>query len=74
METSPDKPLEDTVKLSQKGLNIFAGTAKVTEGQVSLEKTKWYLMEFKWYPEGKWRLTDKEATLTPPSQKGGSEI
>ena len=31
-------------------------------------------MDFKWDPEGKWRLTDREATLTLPSQEIGNEI
>ena len=68
---SPDTPLEETVKISQKGLNIFAGSAKPTGGQVSAENTKWYLMNFKWDPEGKWRLSDREAILALPSQEGG---
>ena len=71
---SPDTPLENTVKLAQKGLNLFAGAAKATGGQVNAEKTKWYLMDFKWDPEGKWRLADREATLTLSSQEGGNEI
>ena len=35
---SPDTPLEETVKLAQKDLNIFAGESKATGGQVSTEK------------------------------------
>ena len=31
-------------------------------------------MDFKWHPEGKWRLPDREAKLTPQSQDGGKEI
>ena len=71
---SPDTTLEETVKLTQKGLNIISGAAKATGVQVSAEKTKWYLMDFKRDPEGKWSLSDKEAKLTPPSQDGGKEI
>ena len=69
---SPDTPLEETVKLAQKGLNIFSGASKSTGGQVSAENTKWYIMDFKWDPEGKWRLEDREATLTLPSQERGN--
>ena len=58
-------------KLAQNGLNFFAGSDKATGGQVSVEKTKCYLMDFKWYPEGKLWLSDREATLTLPSQEGG---
>ena len=70
---SPDKPLEDTVKLAQKCLNIFAGADKATGGQVSAEKTKWYLMDFKCYPEGKWWLADKESKLKILSKEGVKE-
>ena len=49
---SPDTSLEETVKLAQKGLNIFAGASKAIGGQVSAEKIKLYLMEFKWEQEG----------------------
>ena len=70
----PDTTMEETVKLAQKGLNIFAGAEKATGGQVSSDKTKWHLMEFKWDPEGKWQLEDREDILTLPSQEGGKEI
>ena len=35
---SSDTPPEETVKIGQKGLNIFAGSAKATGRQVSAEK------------------------------------
>ena len=35
---SLDTPLEETVKLAQKGLNIFAGETKEIGGQVITEK------------------------------------
>ena len=63
-------PLEETIKLAENYLNIFAGAAKATGGKVSAEKTKCYLMDFKWDPEGKYRLSDREATLTIPPQEG----
>ena len=72
LASSPDTPLEETLKLAQKGLHIFEGTDKATGGKFSAENTKWYLMDFKWDPEGKWRLSDREATLTLPSQEGGN--
>ena len=52
----------------------IAGAAKATGGKVSAENTKWYLMDLKWYPEGKCRLSDREATLKIPSQEGGRGI
>ena len=63
---SPDTTLEDMVKLSQKVPNTFARAAKATVGKVSAEETKWYIMDFKWDPEGKFLLSDREATLTTP--------
>ena len=71
---SPDTPLEETVKLAKKGLTIFAGESKATGGKVSTEKKKCHLMVFKWQPEEKILLSDREAKLTPPSQDGGKEI
>ena len=43
ISSSPNTPTEDTVKLSQEGLNIFAGASRETGGQVSVHKTKLYL-------------------------------
>ena len=71
---SPDTSLEETVKLAQKGLNIFSGESKATGVQVSTEKKKCHLMDFKWHPEGKCRLSYREAKLTPQSKYGGKEI
>ena len=62
---SPDTPLEETFK---------SGESKATGGQVSTEKKKCHLMDFKWHPEGKWRLSDRGAKLTPQSQDVGKEI
>ena len=45
---SPDNTPEEMVKLPQKVLNTFERAAKVTGGKVSAEKTKWYIMDFKW--------------------------
>ena len=43
---SPNTPTEDTVKLSQEGLNIFARAARATRVQVRVYETKWYLLDF----------------------------
>ena len=37
-----------TINLSQSGLDIFSGESQKTDGQVSVKKTKWYLLELKW--------------------------
>ena len=50
---TPDTPLEETVKLEQKGLTIFAGAKKSTGGQVSAKKIEWYIIDFKLKSEGK---------------------
>ena len=57
-----------TIKLSQSGLDIFSGAAQETYGTVSVNKTKWYLLEFKWDSTGKWSLADNKADmfLNPP--------
>ena len=60
---SPNDPKKDTTKLAQEGLDIFSGAAQATVGKFSAEKTKWYLLEFKWDKSGKWWLADNEAEL-----------
>ena len=59
----PNTPTEDTVKLAQEGLNIFAGEVRETEGQVSVQKNKWYLLEFSWDPSVKWHLSNSKALI-----------
>ena len=44
---SPTNQAKYTIKLSQSGLDIFSGAAQETYGTVSVNKTKWYLIEFK---------------------------
>ena len=41
---SQDTPLEETVKLSQNGLNVFTRAFKATRGQVSADKATWNQM------------------------------
>ena len=52
MKVSPslDIPLEDTEKIAQKGLYLFAWAAIATGKQFSAEKKKWYIMDFQWDP------------------------
>ena len=52
-----------TIELSQSGLDIFSGAAQKKDGKVSVNKTKWYLLELKWDANGKWSLADNKACL-----------
>ena len=45
---SPTTKEKYTINLSQSGLDLFSGLAQKTDGKVSVNKTKWYLIEFKW--------------------------
>ena len=65
---SPTTQAKYTIKLSQSGLDLFSGAAQKTDGKVSVNKTKWYLLEFKWDATGKWSLADNKAGLflNPP--------
>ena len=44
---SLNDPAKYTTKISQEGLDIFSGVDQATGGNVSVKKTKWYLLEFK---------------------------
>ena len=65
---SPTTQEKYTIKLSQSGLDLFSGAAQIIDGKVSVNKTKWYLLEFKWDATGKWSLADNKAGLflNPP--------
>ena len=45
---SPTTQAKYTIKLSQSGSDLFSGAAQKTDGKVSVNKTKWYLLEFNW--------------------------
>ena len=44
---SPTTQAKYTIKLSQQGMDLFSGAAQKTDGKVCVNKTKWYLFEFK---------------------------
>ena len=50
MAPSPDTPTEELVQIAQDKIYLYAGLARATGGQVSLDKGKntWYLIELKW--------------------------
>ena len=74
MAPFPNNSTEDTVKLSQEGLNIFSGAARKTGGEVSVQKNKWYLLDFTWDPEGKWHLASNKAHISLQTQEGEQPI
>ena len=65
---SPTTQEKYTIKLSESGLDLFSGAAQKTDGKVSVNKTKWYLLEFKWDATEKWSLVDNKSSmfLNPP--------
>ena len=71
---SPNTPTEDTVKLSQEGLNIFARAARATRVQVRVYETKWYLLDFAQYPAGNWDIAKKNAHLSLENHKEDKQI
>ena len=50
---SPTNQAKYTIKLSQSGLNLLSGASQKTDEKVGVNKTKWYLLEFKWDATGK---------------------
>ena len=71
---SPNTPTQDTVKISQEGLNIFVGAARAAGGQVSVQKTRWYLLDFNCNPEVKWHLEKNNSHLSLKTQEGDKHI
>ena len=65
---SPTTQAKYTIKLPQLGLDLFSGAAQKTDEKVSVNKTKWYLIEFKWDATRKLSLADNKAGLflNPP--------
>ena len=49
---STTTPKNNTIKLPQSVLDLFLGAAQKTDGQVSVNKTKCYPLEFKWDATG----------------------
>ena len=60
---SPTTQAKYTIKLSQSVLDLFSGAAQKTYGKACVNKTKWYLLEFKWDATEKWSLSDNRAGL-----------
>ena len=52
-----------TIRISQSGLDLFSRASQKTDGKVSVNKTKWYLLELKWDDNVKWSLADNKDGL-----------
>ena len=65
---SPTTKAKYAIKLSQSGMDFFSEAAQKTDGKVSVNKTKWYLLELKLDATGKWILADNKTGmfLNPP--------
>ena len=66
---SPNTTTKDTVKLSQEGLDIFAGLARSTGGKVRVQKTKRCLLGFTWNPGVKLHLSNNNYHLSLKTQE-----
>eukprot|EP00957_Ditylum_brightwellii_P087211 6638154-Ditylum_brightwellii.AAC.1 len=71
MASSPDMPTEELVALTQSEIDLYAGLAKATGGQISPDtgKNSWYLIEFSWDKAGRWNLVDNKAKLFVETRK-----
>eukprot|EP00957_Ditylum_brightwellii_P172456 13129290-Ditylum_brightwellii.AAC.1 len=65
MAPTPETPTEETVKIAQNELDIYAGLAAASGGKVSQTRGKnsWYLIEFQWHDDGKWSLVENKADI-----------
>eukprot|EP00957_Ditylum_brightwellii_P056997 4319507-Ditylum_brightwellii.AAC.1 len=64
------------VAITQDQIDLYAVMARATGGQVSSEKGKnsWYLLEFKWDRNGRWKLVDNDANLVVNTKKGRIKV
>ena len=56
-------PTNETIKISKSGLDLFASASRATVGKVSGNKTKCYLLKFKWYASVMWKLVENEEDM-----------
>jgi hypothetical protein len=76
MAPSPDTPTNELVAITQNEIDLYAGLARATGGQISPDagKNSWYLIEFTWDSAGCWKLIDNEAKLYVNTRKGRIEV
>eukprot|EP00957_Ditylum_brightwellii_P113175 8630713-Ditylum_brightwellii.AAC.1 len=72
MVPSPDTPTEELVQIAQDEIDLYAGLARATGGQVSPDKGKnsWYLIKFEWDKLGRWKLAHNKSYLFVNTTKG----
>eukprot|EP00957_Ditylum_brightwellii_P139655 10643417-Ditylum_brightwellii.AAC.1 len=75
MAPSPDTPTKELVTITQSKIDLYAGLARATGGQISPDKGKnsCYLLEFLWDNAGCWKLVDNNARLFVDMKKGRIE-
>ena len=68
IDPSPITQAKYTIKLSQSGLDLFSRAPQKIDGEFSVNRTKCYLLEFKWYATRKWNLANDKVDLflNPP--------
>lgn len=73
---SPDTPIRDIVHMAQQEIDLYAGLAQATGGQISPVKGKnsWYLLDFAWDNKGGWKLVDRTAELWVDTSGGWKKI
>ena len=71
---SPIALTKETMNLTQVGLDIFSWAAQEKGGHISVKNIKWYLLEFKWYRYGKWRLSENKADIFLNTPEGTQKI
>eukprot|EP00957_Ditylum_brightwellii_P062819 4766668-Ditylum_brightwellii.AAC.1 len=71
MAPSPDTPTKELVAITQSKIDLCAGLARATGGQISLDKgeNSWYLLEFLWDNAGCWKLVNNDARLFVDTRK-----
>ena len=74
VDTPPNTPTKDSVKLSQKGLEIVTGVIQATGLHVSMQKTKCFLLGFIWELSGKWYLDNNKAQIFIPNPTGRQSV
>ena len=71
---SPDWTTEQVMERSQRGLDMYVGGVRATGGTVHPKKSKWYLVEFGFDNQGKWRYVDNDAELFVTTRAGREPI
>eukprot|EP00957_Ditylum_brightwellii_P169381 12892118-Ditylum_brightwellii.AAC.1 len=76
MAPSLDTATEEHVQIALDKIDLYAGLAGATGGQVSPDKGKnsWHLIKFKWDKLGRWKLAHNKSSLFVNTTKGRIEV